>query len=229
MNIKEKIQNCTYIDFHTHKKTFQNNTFGIINLLINKIQLTIIDKSNLYSVGLHPWYIKYQTHCIPDIITLLSDSKNFIAVGEIGLDRLITVPIEKQIEVFLKQVNIAVSFHKPIIIHCVKAYSDILELFRKYNLLIPAVFHSYNENEHIADELLKYNVYFSFGKNLFNHDSKAAKVLKQLDASRVFFETDDADCTIEDIYKNASEITGRDESFWINQCKKNFTSFLNYE
>ena len=120
--------------------------------------------------------------------------------------------------------NIAVSFHKPVIIHCVKAYSELLEILKKYNIKIPSIIHCFNENEQIAEQLMNYKICFSFGKSILNAESKAAKVFKQLPPDRVFFETDDSELSISDIYKKAAELSGKDENFWMSQCKTNFSN-----
>jgi Tat protein secretion system quality control protein TatD with DNase activity len=45
-----------------------------------------------------------------------------------------------QKDVFLKQIDIAETQKKPIIIHCVKAYSELLEILKSKNLKILSFF-----------------------------------------------------------------------------------------
>ena len=67
----------------------------------------------------------------------------------------------------------------------------------------------------------KLDSYFSFGHLIFQK-SKAQKVLSQIDLSRVFFETDDSEYSISEIYNKAQEIINLDKKKLIDSIFKNY-------
>ncbi len=190
------------INIHTHNK--QETNFAIINLFPEEVET--IEKTKLYSVGIHPWEVS-KIDCDRQIETVKKTAslKNVLAIGEIGLDKL-HPGFELQKEVFLKQINIAKEIEKPIIIHCVKVYSELLEILKKEQLKIPVIIHRYSGNITIAGELLKFGCFLSFGHELFNNKSKTPKVFKKIPVENLFLETDDAEISIEDVYRKASEL-----------------------
>ncbi len=191
-----------FINIHTHKKTCENTC--IINLFPSKIEF--YEENKNFSIGIHPWDVaKFDIENQLKIVEEFSHKKNILAVGEIGLDKY-HEDFELQKEVFLKQIDIANSANKPIIVHCVKAYSDLLEILKKNSLKIPIIIHRYSGNKTIAKELVKFGCFLSFGHELFNSKSKVQKVFKQQSLENVFLETDDAEISIENVYKKASEI-----------------------
>ena len=119
----------------------------------------------MISVGLHPWHISKTNlnTCIDKLINLAT-LKNVFAIGEIGIDRAIDVAVNTQIAFFEAQLNIARAVKKPIIIHAVRSYSDIIPYLKKST--IPFIFHQFMGNSQQAKELIKHGAFLSFGKNL---------------------------------------------------------------
>lgn len=191
-----------YINIHTHKGS--PHKFTLRNLFPKEINL--INDEGLFSVGLHPWDV---THA--DLIKSLQKVKNaaiiknVIAIGEIGLDKYRNA-FELQSEAFLQQIDIAIHYKKPIVIHCVKAYSELLALLKDKQLKIPVIIHRYSGNRTIADQLIKFGCYLSFGHELFNDRSKVSRVFKTVPEEYIFLETDDSEISIEEVYQKASEL-----------------------
>lgn len=192
-----------FINIHTHKH-LQNNNINLINLFPNDSDN--IYKGGIYSIGIHPWEVTKAN--IKDELQVVEKqiiSGNIVAVGEIGLDKY-KDNFELQKEVFLKQIDIANTLAKPIIVHCVKAYSEFLNILKDGKINVPIIIHRYSGNKTIAKELIKFGCYLSFGHELFNTKSKVHKVYKSIPIKNIFLETDDAEICIEDVYKKASEI-----------------------
>ena len=92
------------------------------------------DEGVFASVALHPHNIKEGFD--PEIYrALINQSAKVVAVGEAGLDFksneqevMSSETIEKQKEIFKKQIELALEFDKPLIIHCNKAHDDVLEI-----------------------------------------------------------------------------------------------------
>lgn len=73
------------------------------------------------SAGIHPWQLKEDFSLQMNQLTKLASSKNVIAIGECGLDRIKGPAIEIQIDAFRAQIDIANRVNKPMILHLVKA------------------------------------------------------------------------------------------------------------
>lgn len=83
-----------------------------------------------YSVGIHPWKV---LEAGPEDWTTLEKAvchPSVLAIGEAGLDRLGPADILLQKEVFVRQILLSESVGKPLVIHCVKAFNELIELKR---------------------------------------------------------------------------------------------------
>jgi TatD DNase family protein len=194
-----------FIDIHTHKVQNHADELAIINInshFENSFQ------EGFYSMGLHPWYLSDSANY--DYKQLCNGvlSKNIIAVGEIGLDKICNVDFNLQINYFQKQIELANEVNKPMIIHCVKAHEEVLSILKESKVNVPVIFHGFNRKVELAERIIKDRYYLSFGKSLFS--ASVQSYFATLPFERVFFETDDSDFTIEQVYQKASEISDTD-------------------
>ena len=155
-------------------------------------------------MGIHPWHITpaLLTQQYAEITSYASQA-NCLALGEIGLDKICSTPWDLQLEVFEKQIDLANTLHKPVIIHCVKAQQEILKL--KSKAKTPWILHGFNQKAQVGHEWLRHDFYLSFGKALLEPDSNASQFLPQVPLDKLFLETDQAQESIETIYKAACE------------------------
>jgi TatD DNase family protein len=193
-----------YIDIHTHSYYQDPEVTLLLNTFPEETEKTGL--SVMLSMGLHPWHIneKHWEGMVEIIRQSASVNPHVVAIGETGLDKTITCPLPVQEQVFLAQLSVAETFHKPVVIHCVRSYSEMLALRKKSDQRIPWIFHWFNADEQIGRELIRKNCYLSFGHMLFNDKSKAFRVFKTIPPENVFFETDDAGYTIRQVYEKAA-------------------------
>ncbi|MBL7931880.1 MAG: TatD family hydrolase [Bacteroidia bacterium] len=213
-----------FINTHTHKQLYDAK-IELVNL-----DLGNREKPNYYSYGLHPWFIEKDTHlaCLQELRIAVHE-KRCLAVGECGLDKLSKVDFELQQEVFVAQIKIANEVKKPLIIHCVKAFNELVNCLNLNDNKVPVIVHGFNNNENIARILVNEGMHFSFGKALLGYDSNAAKAIKNVGRKNFFLETDDAEISIKYIYRKASEILGIDEEIIKEQMKANFQEVFNFK
>lgn len=173
--------------------------------MAQNIDNVVVDNDKIYSAGLHPWHIDScdTQKCLNNIDNLASEGK-IVAVGETGLDRKTAIFIDKQVEIFKAQIAIAQKHNLPVIIHCVKAYSDIIAIKKRVRTKIPFIIHGYNANESTTKQLIKHGFYFSIGKMLFNENTYVCDVIKIIPKGQLFFETDESEYNIHDIYEKAA-------------------------
>lgn len=200
-------------DFHHHNR---ENTYGIYNLEPKEI---VTEKK--FSVGIHPKDIDENWEENFEKIKEISLLPNCVAIGECGLDGLISVNENLQKEVFEKHILWANQIKKPVIIHCVKRFSEIIP-FQKI-AEIPLVIHGFNKKKTIADEMLKHGFYLSFGKSVL-HSLSLQSILKEFPLEKIFLETDDANFNIEELYQKTAEIKGISIENLHNKILKNLES-----
>ena len=200
-------------DFHHHNR---ENTYGIYNLEPKEI---VTEKK--FSVGIHPKDIDENWEENFEKIKEISLLPNCVAIGECGLDGLISVNENLQKEVFEKHILWANQIKKPVIIHCVKRFSEIIP-FQKI-AEIPLVIHGFNKKKTIADEMLRHGFYLSFGKSVL-HSLSLQSILKEFPLEKIFLETDDANFNIEELYQKTVEIKGISIENLHNKILKNLES-----
>ncbi|CAA9201095.1 TatD family hydrolase [Flavobacterium collinsii] len=189
-----------FFNFHTHQFKNQSNVLELVNQYPQEFDASI----PFYSVGIHPWYIKEnQIDAELKIIEEKLQSKNCLAIGECGLDKRIEIPLEQQIIVFEKQLALAEKYQKPVVIHCVAAFQEVILLKKKMKISVPMIVHSFSKNGQIAAQLVKEEFYISFGKYLLrNPDLKT--VFQSIPNDRFFLETDTIEESIEQVYELAA-------------------------
>ena len=196
-----------FIDIHTHKINSDKECVAVFNLEPGD-SIPVFSGKNFYSIGLHPWKIGTKNEDNERML-LMEDALEFdhvIFVGECGLDKLAETGFDEQIRAFSAQAFMAEEYQKPLIIHCVKAWNEVVELYKKNKPTVPWIFHGYHGSVELTQQLLDKKYLFSFGKILFNTNAKGIESFKILPLEKIFIETDEFDGTIEEIYKRAAEL-----------------------
>lgn len=158
-----------------------------------------------YSAGLHPWYLHTETAAEAlQQLQLALHKPNVLAVGECGLDKLCETDYELQQDCFRRQVLLANQYQKPLIIHCVKAFDDVVRILQETRVAVPVIFHGYHKSAALAQQLVKAGYYLSFGKHILQ--PAAATVFESIPLNHIFLETDAADIDIETLYVAAAAI-----------------------
>lgn len=206
-----------FINTHTHSQVYDAKV-ELVNLSLNAT-----DKPNYYSYGLHPWHLEKET-CYEQLETLrrVAYEQRCLAIGECGLDKLSGVDFDLQQELFIEQIKLANLISKPLIIHCVKAFNELINCLNLNDNKVPVIIHGFNNNENIARVLVNEGYCFSFGKALLGYDSNAAKAIIKVGRKNIFLETDDADISIKYIYKKAAGLLSIDEEIVKQQLQTNF-------
>lgn len=196
-----------FINIHTHRDNCTSDEVSLINIFAEEFEGYALNESCFYSVGLHPWNIKKtDTEKAIENVRKAAECPMVKTIGETGLDRAIDVSWEVQTEIFIRHLEIAEEAQKPVMIHCVRAFSDIIAIKKKYKFTRPWIIHGYNSNLQTARELLKYGCYLSFGKFLFNSRSKVPEVFPEVPMDHIFLECDDSNLRIKEVYLKASAL-----------------------
>lgn len=190
-----------FLNIHTHK-THLPHQWAMVNVLKD---FDTIPAAGLYSAGLHPWYLNKETmdEDLQQLTHALQQS-NVLAVGECGLDKVCKTDYKLQQYCFRQQVKLAYKFRKPLILHCVKAFDDVLRILKEEEAAVPVIFHGYHKSKELAQQLVKAGYYLSFG----NHITQAATadVFLSIPLNHVFLETDAAQLPVDELYAAAAAI-----------------------
>ena len=193
-----------FFNLHTHKWINQPNVLELVNQYPQEFDATI----PYYSIGIHPWFIvEERVEVDLAIIESKLEEVNCLAVGECGLDKRIEVPMELQQMVFERQLLLAQKYQKPVVIHCVAAFQELIAIKKKLNISVPILIHGFSKNIQVAKQLVDNGFYISFGKYLLLNQELEA-VFKSVPDNRFFLETDTVEEGIEAVYELAAKYKG---------------------
>lgn len=211
-------------NIHTHRvETSPQNGYDVKCILNTYPQDFSKQKDNYpntwFSCGIHPWYADRAEQEFGLLQDIVKEDK-VLAVGEAGLDKLKGPELSTQVEVFRKQIELAISVRKPLIIHCVKAWDELITLHTEYKNAVPWIIHGYRGNPEQTKQLVKHGFYFSIGEN-FNKDS-----VKLIPEDFIFCETDTSELSICKVYENISGEIGVILNHFAILAEENFNKIL---
>jgi TatD DNase family protein len=209
-----------YINLHTHQFTDRHDIFEVVNQYPHEFDVAIPH----YSIGIHPWYI-VEDRLSEDLAILESklEFENCLAVGECGLDKRIEIPLALQTQVFEKQLLLAEQYKKPVILHCVAAFQEVIEIKNALKITVPMIIHGFSKSQETAKQLLDNGFYVSFGKYLLRNP-ELESVFKSVPNDRFFLETDTVEESIRDVYKLAAQYKSIEIEILKDTLHQNFNS-----
>jgi TatD DNase family protein len=209
-----------FFNLHTHKYTNQENVLELVNQYPQEFDDTI----PFYSIGIHPWYIREkQLETDLQIIESKLQEANCLAIGECGLDKRIEAPLELQQMVFEKQLLLAEKYKKPVVIHCVASFQEVIATKKRLKLTVPMIIHGFSKNKQVAKELIDNGFYISFGKYLLRNP-ELESVFQSIPNDKFFLETDTVEEGIEEVYALAARYKKMGIDELQQQIKSNFAA-----
>lgn len=209
-----------YFNLHTHHFTNQDTVLELVNQYPHEFDATI----PYYSIGIHPWYIdKERLESDLQIIESKLQETNCLALGECGLDKRIEIPLELQQIVFERQLLLAQKQNKPVVIHCVAAFQEVIAIKKQLKITVPMLIHGFSKNRQVAKELIDNGFYISFGKYLLRNP-QLESVFQSIPIDRFFLETDTLDEGIEKVYALAANYKNWGMDVLQQQMQRNFTA-----
>lgn len=146
------------------------------------------------SVGIHPENASNlnEIESTVDSLEKMLAHPKVVAIGEIGLDYYWEdYPArEVQKEYFKAQIELAMKYDYPVVVHDREAHGDCLEIARKYKG-VKGVFHSFSGSAEMAKELVSLGWYISFsGVVTFKNARKTVEAAQVVPLERILTETD---------------------------------------
>jgi len=178
------------VNIHTHSDS--DAPSGIINLY------TFRKDDHVFTTGIHPKEAREYLHGISHIQELAKDPR-CLGIGECGLDKVIDVPMAAQYDALKAQIEISEAHSLPLILHCVKAWNEILEVRKALRPQQRWIFHGFRKTG-LLPGVLKEGLIISIGTAVL-YDRKLQEIVPLIPDNRLFLETDDdPDHSIEEVY-----------------------------
>ena len=189
------------LDIHTHKSEDVSHGKAIINYPLPVDDSLCLSASDVrtagkegyfYSAGIHPWKLTERNAEEQfELLQQLLVKEQFVAVGEAGLDKLTAAPMELQVRMFEKQVELSEKYR-------------LLAMRKKLNPAQPWIWHGFRGKPQQAGQLIKNGIYLSFGVHY------PEETVKGVPVGRLFLETDDSPVDIEEVLKQVAKARSTD-------------------
>jgi TatD DNase family protein len=140
--------------------------------------------------GLHPCSVKENVNEELTHVHNWLIKRRFAAVGEIGLDFYHDTTFkEQQYHAFHQQIQWALEFDHPIVIHSRNAMRETIDVIKQYPLL-RGIFHCFSGNEADAREIIATGFYLGIGGVLTYKNAGLDKAIQNIDLEHLVLETD---------------------------------------
>ena len=215
-----------FIDIHNHGAIPRPGCFSVENLMANEERLPDSTPGLSYSYGIHPWHLEAgsfekQINCVRQN----SFHENVIAIGEAGFDRIKGPDRAFQERAFTEQVIISGQSGKPLFIHCVRAWEELLGVHAKTRPLMPWIIHGFRGKPELAKQLISRGMYISFWFDYILRP-ESALLVRSIPSGRIFLETDGSGIDIIEIYRKVSSYLNIDIEMLKKQIYNNFITLF---
>jgi len=193
-------QQGDYIDIHVHGGTPASGIFILESLMAHEEKIPANTPGVAYTYGIHPWFLTEDNYkqLLLSVESSVSNPE-IIAIGEAGFDRLRGPSAKLQRSVFEEQIYISEKIKKPVVIHCVRAWEELLAVHKEIRPEMPWLIHGFRGNVELAAQLLSKGMFLSFWFD-FVLRPESGILLRTLPTDRIFLETDGAEVDIRTIY-----------------------------
>lgn len=148
--------------------------------------------------GLHPMHAeRYDGKLLAELAQF---AQNAVAIGEIGLDYLVAgVSRERQLTAFRAQLRLAVELGLPVLIHCRRAFSDLLSVLREEGVSrVGGVMHAFSGSAETARECVRLGLAIGVaGPVTYRNAVRPVEVVRGIPLDHLVLETDAPDLTPE--------------------------------
>lgn len=189
------------IDIHTHH-TPRKRGEGVLSIDVNLWRgdtPPII--GGVFSIGIHPWSVNGTSDEVWGRLEKYAKHPNCILIGECGLDKLHEEYL-RQHTVFERQIDLSERLKKPMIIHCVKAFNDLMTIRKEMAATQEWIVHGFRGKPQLAMQLIACGLSLSFG---VLHNVESVKVCP---LDKLYLETDDSTIDIASIYTQIANVKG---------------------
>jgi Tat protein secretion system quality control protein TatD with DNase activity len=151
-------------------------------------QIHAFQANNAIAFGMHPW--KALEKFPKQQLEILLQQFPYAWIGEIGLDRRISIPWDWQIHCFEEQLKLARDWNRPVSIHCVQSHGAVLEQLFKFPT-VKGIIHGFYGSAELVREYRSRGFYIGLGPRALRQlPPKQVPFWRALVPTDVFFESD---------------------------------------
>ena len=143
-------------------------------------------------MGLHPCYIKENNKAELDLVAEWLQKRKFYAVGEIGLDYYWDMTFkEQQIAAFELQIDWALQYGLPIVIHSRESTADCIDVVRrKQDGRLKGIFHCFSGTVEEAKAAVDLGFYLGIGGVVTYKKTNLPEIITEVTLANIVLETD---------------------------------------
>lgn len=194
-----------FINIHDHGSVPAEGIFTVENIMVHEDMYPVELNGIAYSCGAHPWNIDDGSRSEQlEKVKRYAGLPGVIALGEAGFDRLRGADPLLQEEVFVAHVELSEEYKKPLFIHCVRAWDELLRVHKQMNPSMTWIIHGFRGKPELAKQLLDKGFYLSPWVE-WAIRPESTETLSTVPMDRLFLETDGFDIGIESVYKVVAE------------------------
>ena len=213
-----------FIDIHSHHALNSEGILTVQSLFLQDIDLQN-DLNFPFTAAIHPWHaIKFTPEQVSAMLDNLAKQPELIAIGETGLDRVCTTDYQRQKLLFEMHLEFAEIHRKPVIIHAVKSWNDLIKYLKQAK--VPFILHGYSAGIELTKQLIDLGCYFSVGTSVLRITPRFLEAIKIIPLTSLFLETDDSSASITEIYAEVSKILGLPLDELKIQLNENFNTLI---
>lgn len=219
-----EIADHQYLDFHTHRLR-RSDDADFVEIVSRHLGKEV--DCHYHTIAKHPWWTEsIISESEKSELQLRLDAEHCLAMGEMGLDKIHGPSMAEQMDILRSQLNIARDMQLPVIIHCVRAIHQLLQIKKEYPEIKKWCIHGYSRHAVLAQQLIDQGFYLSLMPTMA-HTDKYASLVQSIPAYRFFLETDShPNIKIEDIYLRTAEILDWDIAQIKRQINHNAKEFF---
>ena len=193
-----------FVDIHTHHPKNSAEILAVESLFLQDAG-SPRNTNFPFSAAVHPWHT--QSYSLKQIGAMLEEvvkKPGLIAIGETGLDKSYKSDYQHQRQVFGLHLEFAQRHSKPVIIHAVRSWNEIIEYLKHSKT--PSILHGYSAGVVLTKQLIGLGCYFSVGKSVLQITPRFRESLQIIPLSSLFMESDDSQVDIQEIYSEVSKL-----------------------
>lgn len=184
------------MDAHTHRHQHSPHLYVLSSAELAASKTT----ASFFCAGIHPWHVTKHSF---DQVELMASRSGCVAIGETGLDRL-HPNWDQQLELFGQHAELAERLQKPLVVHVVRASSDLMHYLKHHRPKMPWLWHDFTGPLEALPKLMKLHpgLYFSMGpRGVARKDF--SELWNAIPANRRLLESDDSGVDIAEVFRNA--------------------------
>ncbi len=224
INVRSNKLKIPFVDIHAHRPRKSEEVITVQSLFLQDIYSN--DQINIpFSAAIHPWHAAdFKPSEVTAMLENLITQKKLFAVGETGLDKVCTADYQQQKRIFEIHIDFAETQHKPLIIHSVRSWNELISSLKRVK--VPSILHGYSEGLPLTRQLIEMGCYFSLGKSALHPAPRFIEAIKIIPLTSLFLETDETGKPIEKIYQEISSILNHPLELLRNQIYSNFITLF---